>query len=87
MAVLAKTSTDTSGGPSGLDGQFIRAVRHNPELVDFFLLVVKVVAEDKQELKEPLLSARIISLIKNERRDLRPIARTEILQIDCEDHC
>ena len=78
MAVLAKTSTDTSGGPSGPDGQFIRAVRHNPELVDFLLLVAKEIAEGKQELRGLSLSASIIPLIKNERDDLRPISVTEI---------
>ena len=42
------------------------------------MLVVKEVAEGKQELRELFLSARIIPLIKNERGDLRPIAVTEI---------
>ena len=78
MESLAKTSIDTAGGPSGLDGQFIRAVRHNEAFVDFLLLTASKVAQGTQEVKELFLSARCIPLIKNSRRDVRPIAVTEI---------
>ena len=78
-AILRSTSKETSGGPSGLDGHFINAVKYNGAFVDLVLLLAKGIATGKQKMKSLFLGSRIVPLLKNDKGDVRPIAVGEII--------
>lgn len=79
LHVLRRVSRETAGGPSGLDGNFVWAVRHNTAFVDLLLLLARQISSGTQELPSLFLSARVVPLKKNLRGDVRPIAVTELL--------
>jgi len=78
-ATIRSTKKETAPGPSGLDGQFVQAIKYNEAFVDFMTKLSSRIAAGDQELRQVLLASRIIPLEKNSRGDVRPIAVGGIL--------
>ena len=81
---LLGTSRETSGGPSGFDGNTIRCVRRSQSFIKFLLVLIRSMVAGTLPLRECLLAARLIPLNKDARGDgVRPIAVSDVLYRIC----
>ena len=81
---LLRTSRETSGGPSGLDGNTIFLMRRSQVFAKFLLFVSKKIIAGTQPLRQCLLAARLIPLNKDDRGEgVRPIAVADVLYRIC----
>ena len=78
IQVIRSCSRETAVGPSGFDGALVYTIKHNEAFTDLVFVLSKKIAAGCQRLRQLLLGARIIPLIKNERQDIRPIAVGEL---------
>lgn len=76
---LRSTSKETSAGPSGVDGLFIHALKHNQTFSEFLWKITKGISRGSQVLPQLFLGSRLIPLKKNSRGGIRPIAVGELL--------
>ena len=81
--VMRSISRETTGGPSGLDGSFLNAVRFNESFQALLWKMTRQIANGTQSLPRLLLSSRLIPLRKNSAGDIRPIAVGEIIFRTC----
>ena len=76
---LATVDPETAGGPSGLDGRTMAALKHNPQVREFLLVVTRAIAAGRQQLAPLFTASRLIPLRKDDKGGIRPLAVGEII--------
>ena len=80
---LCSISSDTTGGPSGMDGRFVLLFRHNEAFHSFLVMVGNAMLRGSQPGRHMLLGARSIPLKKDAQGGVRPIGITETIYRVC----
>ena len=75
---LASIDAETSGGPSGLDGRTMHALRHSKPMIDFMTLICQQISTNSLPLKHLFTGSRLIPL-KKTNNGIRPLAVGDIL--------
>ena len=78
-----KFSRETSGGPSGFDGQMLQVVNRNEDFLKALTVLANAICSGKAPLRCVLLASRLVPLMKDDQGGIRPIAVGEVFYRVC----